>query len=305
MDWLHNHYMHLYLGEDLDVMDLEFVSPEQMLGHFPYLEMKTIQLGSEHNAVQQIVDCLEEKEYVEISLDEFYLEGKHYFNKDHFERKFIIYGYEELHHTFSIAGSDYDNVFEFHELPVNQLIQSLHGQSLQQLSIRSVRINDTGEVPFKLLSLTTAFEDYYYSRQPRAGITVTEAIEGSYWGMQVYGAMLVYLERLARSETFYCVRPFHLLWEHKKCMVSRLQYLSQHGYDLSNFISRGYEDIYETTLILRNILVKYHLEPNLNLLRIAARTVENIAEHEQTLLTALLKELGAGTSRIEAKEVSS
>ncbi|MEK4998147.1 hypothetical protein [Paenibacillus sp. FSL H7-0918] len=304
MDWLHNHYIHLYLGANMDVMDLEFLSPEQSLGHFPYLNFKEIRLGPECVAVKQILDCLAEKEYVEVSLDEFYIEGKHYFNKVHFERNFMIYGYDDLSHTFSIAGSDYDKIFEFHELPADQIISSLRAHAFERHSIRSVRLNEADKMHFEPTTLIASLGDYYYSRQPKTMVTCPETDGGSCWGMKVYGALLDYLDRLARNEIFYCVRPFHLLWEHKKCMVNRLGYLSQCGYNLSDFIMKGYEDIYETTLILRNILVKYHLEPDLNLLRIAARTVESIDEQERALLSALLKEFSTVISKIEEKENS-
>lgn len=45
---------------------------------------------------------------------------------------------------------------------------------------------------------------------------------GSCWGIKVYGALLDYLDRLARNEIFYCVRPFHLLWEHKNAWLTGL-----------------------------------------------------------------------------------
>lgn len=288
--WLNNQYSQIYCGYGSDVLDIDFLSPEYPRGQFPHLLIQEADTDPDV-AVEQIIKSIQENMYVELSIDEFFIEGKHYYNKAHFNRHFLIYGYDLQNNSISLAGPDYNKIFNHHSLSFTQLINSLRYHLSHKQSIRFICLDDRFEVGFDLLALIKDLHDYLNSNHMKRSLEPYVKEDTLVWGIGVYTQLKIYLDKLSQGEIFYCIRPFHLLWEHKKCMLNRIKYLIQLGYSIPESVRVGYEDLYETALILRNILVKYHLSNDGNLIRIASNLLEKVASEEQILLSRLLLEL--------------
>lgn len=102
-------------------------------------------------------------------------------------------------------------------------------------------------------------------------------------------ALQTYLSHLIRDEVYYDIAPFHLLYEHKQCMLLKIDYLRKTGYiSCENNIYARYNTIVDLSLTVRNMIMKYKMSNNSKILLKARDMLEEINTKEQKLLTELL-----------------
>jgi hypothetical protein len=83
------------------------------------------------------------------------------------------------------------------------------------------------------------------------------------------------------------IRPFHLLWEHKRVMVRRINKLIEEGYLPSNFNILDFIWLQDTTLILRNSLLKYNLTRNVGMIEDLIKKIVAVKQQDINSLTML------------------
>src|SRR5699024_618791 len=89
---------------------------------------------------------------------------------------------------------------------------------------------------------------------------------------------------------YYDIRPLHILYEHKKCMVMRLEYMRNLFNDETfNNIIEGYQEIQKMCLLAKRLLIKYMYTSNW--INDINKLIESIYKMEQQQLYKLIKNL--------------
>ena len=83
---------------------------------------------------------------------------------------------------------------------------------------------NSARTPSRFASILT-FPNKVYT----LGQTVPER-EDLTFGVETYGCLQWWMEEVLRGRREFDIIPFHVLWEHKKVMVSRLEYFERKGY---------------------------------------------------------------------------
>lgn len=78
----------------------------------------------------------------------------------------------------------------------------------------------------------------------------------------------------------------------KKCMLSRIEYMQKHGYDVDNIILNTYKEIEQKCLQYRNIVLRFHITHNKNIIKdIIISLSETLEKKESIVLNNLLNSI--------------
>ncbi len=108
------------------------------------------------------------------------------------------------------------------------------------------------------------------------------------FGMDIYRL----LEELLTLQTCMDIRPFYVLFDHKKLMLMRIEYLGVNGY-LKNWetIYSKYEIIKKKAKTLLNIILKIYVSGNIEKIKKAIDLLRQIAIDEKLTLKMIIKNL--------------
>ncbi|PGQ24520.1 hypothetical protein COA05_22895, partial [Bacillus thuringiensis] len=76
--------------------------------------------------------------------------------------------------------------------------------------------------------------------------------------MESYKQLYNYFEALIQGEVYIDIRNTHILWEHKKVMASRINFMLENQI-IETKIYQDAKKIEDRALIIRNMFVKYSL----------------------------------------------
>jgi hypothetical protein len=114
------------------------------------------------------------------------------------------------------------------------------------------------------------------------------------FGMQIYTTLFNHAKETSEHKAMLDIRPFHLLYDHKKMMTLRFKYL----YDNRHLIELNQEHIDEYTAIelkakiLVNLAIKYNLTKDTNTSESLQTLIMNIENEESIFLERWLKKVG-------------
>lgn len=114
------------------------------------------------------------------------------------------------------------------------------------------------------------------------------------FGMQIYTTLINYVRETAEHKDMLDIRPFHLLYDHKKIMTLRFKYL----YDHRHLNQLNQEHIDEFTAIelkakiIVNVAMKYNLTRDTRISESLQTLITNIENEESIFLERWLNEVG-------------
>ncbi len=118
-------------------------------------------------------------------------------------------------------------------------------------------------------------------------------IDGAY-GLATYDCLKHFLASFLSPPFSIDIRPAHILWEHKKCMVERLKYMETQGYiKAEDGFSIQYDELARKTGMIRMMLLKFRKTHNPDLIHRLCSHLDALTEEERGLLEDLLDKLEA------------
>ncbi|APO47189.1 hypothetical protein BS614_26155 [Paenibacillus xylanexedens] len=290
LPWFHNNFIQLVCNTEYFEFKndhfIDFYFPNDRLFSYPCLEAfasKPEFLNSDINIIDYVINSINKDCYVYTHVDEFYISERNSHN--HFTHNIFIYGYEN--EKFNILGFDQNQNFaktqvtfeEFGEAYLNAdykltILYCYNNYVKPQTNIQSIvrSINDY------LLSINTNQGNGFLPPNPVFGIRTYEYIKK-------------YIEMIKLSSHQADIRPFHILLEHKSCMVERIVYLKEKKYLRDPSIYSEYQEIENLAKVQRNIILKYILTGDSNLLSNLLSSIDLLVIKETNALNKILYEI--------------
>ncbi len=297
LPWFYSHYIQLFCYINSKIF-FNFYTPYDIFHSAPcldnkYFHKKDVVLMNV-DAKQFINDYIKEGYYVCTYLNEFYMPGKSTYKVSDFEHECLIYGYDNVNRRYSILGfnsranyvSDYLNY---------EVFDAAYMHAFKDDILVLSRVKPEYEPGFDVGLVKLFLRDYIYSGNTSR---LYDERNDFVWGIKVFECLKPYLDRVVAEGSFPDFRFFHVFWEHKKCLLDRINYMLQNGYIQSPSHYASYLDIEKKFLILRNTVYKFNLicarnntpcDRNMaeKILILADKAVEN----EVNILENLLSEL--------------
>lgn len=302
-DWYYASFIQLYSWKDTDSswLSLQFVPDTHGLLHDQYL-YKIFSLNSEiydlneESVIPSLKRWISQGYYIVYSLDEYYLPGTCYYEKEHIPHAQFLYGYDE--EGFHLLNYDEEhNYVSVHvknediikAMLTNEMVEQWGWEDLRchnpKLLKRSEKINREFELDI-IKDQLTEYKESKGSPWLHMHNSHIHSCPDVAWGLDIYESLMTYMEK-AGAKTEYM--PFHLLWEHKVIMGERLNYLeSRYGVSISQEVKDLWMQVEETANSLRFMALSLEYDPSEETLKEMAPLLTEMKQSEESALNALL-----------------
>jgi hypothetical protein len=251
--------------------------------------IKTSKIG----LIDFISNALEQGYFVWLFIDEYYDPNRRSYHKRHFNHETLLYGYDSDSSCFYSVGFDQQQNFTFSEIQYADLLQAFN-MVKDELPMRILKPIDKIKHEFDVENVKNILNDYITSDNTsiRNRMINTPTTSDCVYGMDIYKHLKLYLESRLKTISHSDIRIFHIFWEHKKCMLSRIKYLHKNNYlKYYDPIFDTYNEIERKTLTLRNQSFEYNLTGNNDAIGKMIDSIDEIKDNELKILIKLLDSL--------------
>jgi hypothetical protein len=311
--WLHSHFIQLFCHADFpnhDFFSIYFHTAYPFL-ICPLLDVQWLDRGlvsdKPEDLVRFAIDCIDRDFYVQLFADEFFIPNRGVYKKYHFVHDTLISGYDASTEELQIVGYDSRGRYTTTRVGFSAMAQALAAvdqlppeeQHFRFHKLWLARYLKEEKCNFDRTLVIEQLRDFLASRNSSERLRMVNSPEevGSHrervplvYGLETFRCLGRFLHLLGRGECDFDPRPFHWYWEHKKCMLARLEFMEQNLYiDSEQPISPRYRTIYEDARTLRMMLLKYGMRPDSALLDRARRRLDRCIQLEFPLLKEVLE----------------
>jgi hypothetical protein len=216
--------------------------------------------GRHESLVNALVDLINQGQYIELHIDEYFLPGRPLHDNTHSVHDNLILGFDLSARVFVLAG--YGRDYELAAIGFEDIARAFHHMPRTELKrrfVRTIRPRPRAAASFDLAGMISQLEDYVASRPTispeamrRADLYWQARRFTGTWGLDAYDAFIEYLLRTSRDGKLLDLRVTRTLWEHKACMLARLKYLeSRRLFPNGRRFSRRYAPIEELATTVR------------------------------------------------------
>lgn len=223
-------------------------------------------------------------------IDDYYVKGKSWYKKRHFNHDGLICGYDQTDKTYCIYAYDSDWVYRKFWTPQKGFESgriAVLKQGVYTGICAVVMCKDAiAFSPETVYSELSEYLDSDLEKYPFSG-------EGEARGMVVQAYIAEYVMRLYRGEIPYermDWRIFRLLWEHKKVMLERILLLEQ-TLRLNSECSERYKPIVDGFNTMRMLYAAHHMKRRDSVLPHIAEELQKRMDEERAVLTCLMKKM--------------
>lgn len=302
-DWFFSNFINIYSYYNEKIGKLELNYDVQFFeDEIYYLNTEKISIASfdvtNKDIIQYIINIIDMNKYLCIFLDEYYIKYSYNYKKNHHNHEFFIYGYSKREAicycmfydksmTYVSKKIEWESIKEaFHSRQLNRdypiILYSYHEINQWTRPIYRMEI----EYVVKVLTDYIEGENFMFSRQ---NINHLKNNCINKYGINVYDDLINYLLHLNLGKDINLI-SFYLLYEHKRCMNKRIQYLVCKGINVKN-ICQEYSHIEKKARIIVNMFIKYIIrkENNMDFTKKIVSYLEEMKKQEIELISELVK----------------
>lgn len=239
-----------------------------------------------------IKNLINEKIYVFISgIDDYCVKNKCWYQKRHFRHNGLIVGYDDTDDTFICMGYNENWVYTTFKTP-QKCIEDGYISAI--LGGRDYFCLTGLKHTWKTIELDTALisknlKEYLDSDIEKYPVNQ----KGMAYGVVAYDYIIMYLEKLMSKEIEHQHldrRIFRMLWEHKRCMLLRIQAIEK-KYGWNNSLSEKYEPIVTKANTIRNMYAMHCQTFSISLLKRIIKIIPEIKKTEIEILKELTQKI--------------
>ena len=315
--WYFSNYIQLFSKLNSNPMLLlHFYPDEYLVSHTQYfIDISNINElvypVSTKTIIKDICNWIDNRYYVVVVLSESELPGTALYGKGINPHPQFIFGYDLLNSSLKLMNFDQYQKFSIIDVKFDQFANAFFskatskamtvynscGQVFQaehQIILYKFRERNSFQYFFDVEKVIELFEDYLYSRNtsfhnklitPRA----TE-YHSSQWGISVYNNLIKYLSNIENNDIDY--RAFHGLWEHKKIMISRVEYLINNNYlRQQNDYVKNYIKLEKETNHIRLLILKYNIKKKSSIIKTVSAILQDMQSEEIEILKKICQDL--------------
>ncbi len=276
---------------------LNFFSMDIHYNHFPLLDVQILRSeiikNNKIDVVEFVINCIESDYYVWLYIDEFYDPDKEAYNTWHHTHEYLLYGYscdKCCLHSVGFNNQFTQSAYTFSEISFDDFLKAFNNAE-GNFQIKILKCNQNASYEFDIVNVKNILEDYVKSENTsKRNRMLCNPTSDAIYGMEIYKYLKMRFENPINSTTLLDIRPLHIMWEHKKCMVLRIKFLCDHQYsDNLDPIYNAYRDFEKKILILRNLQLRYIDTKKDHFINKIISYLDEISYEETQILTELLK----------------
>lgn len=311
--WIYSNFIQMYCMEYLEEdnrerknseyyrfakMDFDFFSVHMTHNSWmmnnPYINCKCINRDMLNSLsidiIEFIISNIDREQYIYLFIDEFYINGQF-----HYMHNIMIHGYS-LTKKFFYATGYKQGVFGEIILSFAEFLKSFYPDTnflpYPYDMIYIMKLTNENTYVFNIEQVVRLLTSYLNSTDSGMDYSVVHHA-GQFnqvrytYGLNTYDRLGKLLSMAMDQDMDINIKSFFTLYEHKKLMRSRLNYLCELNF-MVKAESMGYGEVLESSRVLKAQLLKYNISKNQSVLTRARGLLQEIFEKEQSLLNEVL-----------------
>lgn len=274
-----------------------FTTPQIYIENYsinnPLLERNWVPMRFMDGHINSLIrNMIDEGYYVYFTgVDDYYVDGKSWFQQRHFNHDGTICGYNQADKTFCIYAYDSNWIFQKFWTPqqsFNKGRESMFERGIYG-SLCALKPGED-QVEFSVETALNGIVDYLDSDL----VKYPEEDDGNARGIVVLAYIAKYVDKLFDGSIPYSRmdrRVFRLIWEHKKVMLERVDKIEQ-VLQLNTEISDKYKLLVSEADTMRMLYAAHHMKRRDSVLPIIKNKLLKLMERERELLTLLVEKAG-------------
>jgi hypothetical protein len=267
--WIQSQFIQLYFN--INSNSLTFYIPYIKL-FCPWITNQTIsrgiiEKGWNGNIINFVINAIDSNCYVTIVVEQYYI----YRSKPNSDNEYsaphelFVFGYDKQKQIFEVADNIPDGKYTKFTCSFDQLELSYfnykeeyskYNDTNAMITLSSFN-HEREALPFNISQSILYLEDYLLSRDStlRDQTIYPHLLFNRAYGINIYEHLKHLIETLTFQEND--IRPFHVLYNHKNSMHSRVVYLGENGFiEKNKEMEAEFMEIVKKTLVIRNIILK-------------------------------------------------
>lgn len=298
--WFYNYYFQLAINKSMDNR-LDFnigYSIIPFLKNCPLITYNGISRAliekKWSKIVEFLIDSIRCGYYIYLIVDKYFISSyEESYMTYHSHHDLMIFGYDVKNQTFHIADFFKNSKYYYTTATFSEIEQGYNESNRSDWigSVILLKENKSYQPKFDITILKNYINDYIESKNSntRTILINTWLNDNDYaFGLQVYPILEQHLKMIQKNG-FFDIRPYHILWDHKKIVLSILEFLHKKGYLIkSDYFYNEFVLLERKCLILRNVLLKYKVSNNKILIDRVVILLREIYKKEKYLLKNLI-----------------
>ena len=293
--WLSDRFIQLVIRPNFELTQADFYDHADLNNHFiliygcPLLGwMRNNQTTANFEKFTDYIEYqINHGYYVEPCLDNYYFKFTSHYQKRHFIHTTFIYGYDNEKKQAYISdffdGQKYARqVVSYDE--INKSIENI------DYLINLYKFQDA-QYNFNPKLMNLYLEDYINSEDSlhKFEFSYQEHNRGVLYGLNFYDYII---DNICNGRESIDIRPFHILFDHKRLMKIRLEYLySRNTYDneeIQRLLLQN-NDLINLSKLIRNLAIKYNVRNNTEILQSLKGKCKILKSLDYALVSQILK----------------
>lgn len=256
----------------------------------PYITSVSYPMKYLDNSVHRVIRAmLDDDFYVAFNgVDDYYVEGKSWYNEKHFIHDGLICGYDRDGKTYTIYAYDSSWICRKFRTPQADFEKGrksgVRNGVFGEVCGLKVKPDIIGLDPRKICD---GLKEYLDSSLDKYPLYTDEMV----YGTAVHDYIAMYLNKLADRSIPYDRtdrRVFRMLWEHKRIMLERIIAVED-KMKMNREISSQYADVVKEADTLRMMYASHHMRARYPLLPTIRDRLITLKERERDLLTGFIE----------------
>lgn len=303
LDWFYCQYIQLFCSEFFPDSGPTSREPERGKFDFyrhpvyqqylcPYLDIQwvnqdLVNAAYDDDIVPFVVQSVGQDYYVQLIVDEYYVPAARAYRRAHFSHDILVVGFDRRRQLLRVLGYNSSNKFGPFDLRFSDLRRAYGARKDRPAKVWLARYEPAAAFEFDVDLVKEQLGEFVHCLNPCLRHREIEQNPGKLAGGNVYGLATYEVLREkclsgGAAAKGLDIRPFHILMEHKRCMVGRLRYMVDKGHlpPGEGFV-QAYQRMETTAAVLRMMMIKYRLQPRPQLLARAAARLRALEEAER------------------------
>ena len=217
-------------------------------------------------------------------IDDYYVEGKSWYQKRHMNHDGLICGYDQNKKTYYIYSYDSNWICRKYETSQSSFNAGRKSMIANGVDGYICGIKPKKEIveydPYAVIDNLSTYLNSTFDNYPING-------EGRIRGIIVHDYIAIYLDKLYNGLVPYermDPRVFRLIWEHKKAMLERIEKMEE-TLRINNFHSIKYAPIVSVANDMRMMYASHHAKRRDSLLPVIQQKLLELREMENIILS--------------------
>jgi hypothetical protein len=312
MHWVYSNHVQLRLslfpnGTEGNSIFVDFTTPCPFSSHISFLYGSEQLTRDSIKEMGSFTDFVRRKisrgYYVFPSLDEYYIPGSLSYNNRYFVHSMMIHGYDDETKQFHVMGFFANQKLASRTVDyeaVEQAFANIEGYYIEDYHqmVHMIRINEDRKpnLSFKLCWVMEQLQDYLNAKPGTYANYAMDELPScpSMYGIDIYGELVRRIDDHLNGKDVVDHRPMLILWEHKRVMNARLDYMEQNGiFYFDQQVREGYQRMEQSALVMKNLILKYWLSQDARFLHQLRERLVQMEQDERVIMTSMLEQYAA------------